>query len=139
MAEYKKQAQTAPKQSTQNTQNTQKPPAPVVRAKIDRLVTDEESKVKAYASVTIGGMFAVHGVRVYQTENGGNYVSMPFNQYKDAEGKTQFSEICHPVTADLRHQLTQTVMTAYDQALQQAQQQGVKETQDNAPKIKPEM
>ena len=135
MAEYKKPAQTAPKQSTQNTQNTQKPPAPVVRAKIDRLVTDEESKVKAYASVTIGGMFAVHGVRVYQTENGGNYVSMPFNQYKDAEGKTQFSEICHPVTADLRHQLTQTVMTAYDQA----QQQGVKETQDNAPKIKPEM
>ena len=115
MAEYKKPAQTAPKQSTQNTQNTQKPPAPVVRAKIDRLVTDEESKVKAYASVTIGGMFAVHGVRVYQTENGGNYVSMPFNQYKDAEGKT------------------------YDQALQEAQQQGVKETQDNAPKIKPEM
>ena len=61
------------------------------------------------------------------------------DQYKDAEGKTQFSEICHPVTADLRHQLTQSVMTAYDQALQQAQQQGVKETQDNAPKIKPEM
>ena len=101
MAEYKKQAQTAPKQTAQN---TQKPPAPVVRAKIDRLVNDEESKVKAYASVTIGGMFAVHGVRVYQTENGGNYVSMPYNQYKDAEGKTQFSEICHPVTADLRHQ-----------------------------------
>ena len=97
MAEYKKQAQTAPKQNAQ---------APVVRAKIERLITDEESKVKAYASVTIGGMFAVHGVRV---------------------------------TADLRHQLTQTVMTAYDQALQQAQQQGVKETQDNAPKIKPEM
>ena len=72
MAEYKKQAQTAPKQSTQNTQNTQKPQAPVVRAKIERLITDEESKVKAYASVTIGGMFAVHGVRVYQTENGGN-------------------------------------------------------------------
>ena len=75
MAEYKKQAQTAPKQNAQN------PQAPVVRAKIERLITDEESKVKAYASVTIGGMFAVHGVRVYQTENGGNYVSMPFNRY----------------------------------------------------------
>ena len=57
MAEYKKQAQTAPKQNVQNAQ------APVVRAKIERLITDEESKVKAYASVTIGGMFAVHGVR----------------------------------------------------------------------------
>ena len=65
MAEYKKQAQTAPKQNAQNTQSAQ---APVVRAKIERLITDEESKVKAYASVTIGGMFAVHGVRVYQTE-----------------------------------------------------------------------
>ena len=49
MAEYKKQAQTAPKQNVQSAQ------APVVRAKIERLITDEESKVKAYASVTIGG------------------------------------------------------------------------------------
>ena len=141
MAEYKKQAQTAPKQSApkQSAQTAQTAQTPVIRAKIDSLVNDEESKVKAYASVTIGGMFAVHGVRVYRTQQGGNYVSMPYNQYKDAEGNTQFSEICHPVTADLRHQLTQTVMTAYDQALQEAQQQGVKETQDNAPKIKPEM
>ena len=138
MAEYKKQAQTAPKQSAPK-QSSQTAQTPVIRAKIDSLVNDEESKVKAYASVTIGGMFAVHGVRVYRTQQGGNYVSMPYNQYKDAEGNTQFSEICHPVTADLRHQLTQTVMTAYDQALQEAQQQGVKETQDNAPKIKPEM
>ena len=141
MAEYKKQAQTAPKQGApkQSAQTAQTAQTPVIRAKIDSLVNDEESKVKAYASVTIGGMFAVHGVRVYRTQQGGNYVSMPYNQYKDAEGNTQFSEICHPVTADLRHQLTQTVMTAYDQALQEAQQQGVKETQDNAPKIKPEM
>ena len=41
MAEYKKQAQTAPKQNVQSAQ------APVVRAKIERLITDEESKVKA--------------------------------------------------------------------------------------------
>ena len=34
MAEYKKQAQTAPKQNAQNTQSAQ---APVVRAKIERL------------------------------------------------------------------------------------------------------
>ena len=135
MAEYKKQA---PKQAVQKSP-AQKAPAPTVKAKIDRLVNDEESKIKAYASVTIGGVFAVHGVRVYQTENGGNYVSMPFNQYKDNEGKTQFSEICHPVTSDLRHQLTQSVMTAYDQALQQAQQQGVSEAQSAAPKLKPEM
>ena len=56
MAEYKKQAQTAPKQNVQSAQ------APVVRAKIERLITDEESKVKAYASVTIGGMLAVNCV-----------------------------------------------------------------------------
>ncbi len=39
MAEYKKQAQTAPKQNVQSAQ------APVVRAKIERLITDEESKL----------------------------------------------------------------------------------------------
>ena len=75
MAEYKKQAQTAPKQSAPK-QSSQTAQTPVIRAKIDSLVNDEESKVKAYASVTIGGMFAVHGVRVYRTQQGGNYVSM---------------------------------------------------------------
>ena len=35
---------------------------PQVKARIDRLV-DGDSKTKAFASATIGGAFAVHGIR----------------------------------------------------------------------------
>lgn len=35
-----------------------------ISATINRLVDKQDSSVKAYASVTIDGMFAVHGLRV---------------------------------------------------------------------------
>ena len=41
----------------------QEAPAPQVEARIDRMV-DGDYKTKAYASVTIAGAFAVHGLRV---------------------------------------------------------------------------
>lgn len=142
MAEYKKQT---PKQAVQKppAQNAPKQNTPSIRARIDRLVDNEETSVKAHASVTIGGIFAIHDVRVYESETKGTFVSMPFNQYKDSEGKTQYSQICHPITAEARHQVTQAVMKAYQQALEQAQQQGESETHAENPsaevKLKPNM
>ena len=45
----------------------QEGPAPQVEARIDRMV-DGDYKTKAYASVTIAGAFAVHGLRVIETD-----------------------------------------------------------------------
>ena len=47
----------------------QEAPAPQVEARIDRMV-DGDYKTKAYASVTIAGAFAVHGLRVIETDKG---------------------------------------------------------------------
>lgn len=47
-----------------------------ISATINRLVDKQDSSVKAYASVTIDGMFAVHGLRVMETEKG-RFVNMP--------------------------------------------------------------
>lgn len=47
----------------------QEVPAPQVEARIDRMV-DGDYKTKAYASVTIAGAFAVHGLRVIETDKG---------------------------------------------------------------------
>ena len=41
---------------------------PQVEARIDRLM-DGDFKTKAFASATIGGAFAVHGIRVLQLCN----------------------------------------------------------------------
>lgn len=53
----------------------QEAPAPQVEARIDRMV-DGDYKTKAYASVTIAGAFAVHGLRVIETDKG-RFISCP--------------------------------------------------------------
>ena len=55
-------------------------PTPQVEARIDRLV-DGDFKTKAYASATIGGAFAVHGIRVIESDKG-RFISMPQESYK---------------------------------------------------------
>lgn len=54
----------------------QEVPAPQVEARIDRMV-DGDYKTKAYASVTIAGAFAVHGLRVIETDQGALHLHAP--------------------------------------------------------------
>ena len=41
-----------------------------ISARIDRMFDSSNSKVKAVASVTIGGAFAVHGIKVIDSQKG---------------------------------------------------------------------
>ena len=56
---------------------TQSKPKFSVTAKIDRMVDREDAKVKAYASINIGGEFVVKGIAVASGQNG-MFVIMPF-------------------------------------------------------------
>ena len=56
-----------------------------IHASINRMVNKEDSAIKAYASVTMDGMFAVHGLRVIETEKG-RFVNMPSTSYTDKDG-----------------------------------------------------
>lgn len=51
-----------------------------IHASINRMVNKEDSAIKAYASVTMDGMFAVHGLRVIETEKG-RFVNMPLPRH----------------------------------------------------------
>ena len=77
----------------------QEAPAPQVEARIDRMV-DGDYKTKAYASVTIAGAFAVHGLRVIETDKG-RFISMPQESYKK-NGETVYNDTFHAVTAEAR-------------------------------------
>ncbi len=90
-------------------------PAPSITARIDRLVDYEGSNVRAVASVNVAGVFAVHGLKVIDSEKG-LFVSMPQSRY-EKEGKTQYSDICHPITAKARAELSDSVLAAYGQKL----------------------
>ena len=97
----------------------QKRSNPYVTARIDRLVDYENSKVKAIASVNIGGAFAIHGLRVIDSQKG-LFVQMPQNSFQK-DGKTEYSDIFHPVTAEARNELFGKVLEAYEQKLDEVE------------------
>ena len=99
---------------------TQETAAPQVEARIDRLV-DGDFKTRAYASATIGGAFAVHGIRIIESDKG-RFISMPQNSYKK-NGETKYSDTFHAITAEARNALVKAVNDTYEQKLQEQQEQ----------------
>lgn len=116
----------------------QKKALPNITARIDRLVEQNDSSVKAYASVNIGGAFAVHGIKVIDSVKG-IFVSMPSNNYKK-DGKVEYSDICHPITAEARNELIEKVTEAYEIKLGEEQDMNnISEDEAQTADIQPSM
>lgn len=113
MATKKTQQKTAPK--------NEKKSVPFIIARIDRLVEIEGSKTRAIASANINGAFAIHGIKIMDSDKG-LFVSMPQSKY-EKDGKTHYSEIFHPITAESRTTLNDAVLNAYEQKLCEEQAQ----------------
>ena len=125
----------AKKNITNQNQSKQKTTQqPLVRARIDRLVNLEDSKIKAYASVTIGNTFAVHGLRVTDSANG-LFVAMPQSSYMK-DGVRQYEDLFHALSADARNELNNAVLQAYEQKIHmeediaEGQEDGEDESED---------
>ncbi len=73
----------------------------------------DSGPVKAIASVSIGGDFAVHGVKVLAGANGDTAV-MPSTKHKD-----RYQDTFHPINREAREQITSVVLDAYVQYLSQ--------------------
>ena len=89
-----------------------------ISATINRLVDKPDSNIKAFASVSFDGFYAVHGIKVCEGEKG-RFVSMPSTQYTDRDGNKQYQDIFHPISKGARNALNQAVLNAYDIKLQQ--------------------
>ena len=111
----------------ENKNNNQKKKLPYINARIDSLVDLENCNTKAFASVTVGGAIAIHGIRVMNSRKG-LFVAMPASNYVDENGETQFSALAHPISKESRDMLNSKVMEAYHQALDE--QQSEDETED---------
>ena len=74
----------------------------------------EENRLKALVSVTIGGEIAIHDIKVIQGPQR-LFVAMPSR--KDENG--MFRDIIHPSTQQVRTQLEQAVLAAYEEQLSQ--------------------
>ena len=124
-------AQTNRKNNQRNNQNQQKRQQnmPSISARIDKL-TESDGNVRAYASINVAGAVAIHGLRVMDSSKG-LFVSMPSRSYKDQNGKTQYSDIAHAVTKEVREAINKQVLDAYNQALEESQNDGFTDLDDD--------
>ena len=98
-----------------------------VNAKITKIIDKPDSSIKAFASVTLDGYFAVHGIKVCDSEKG-LFVSMPSTSYT-SNGETKYRDTFHPITKGAREALNQEVLDKYEAAISQSQDEGI-EIQD---------
>lgn len=69
-----------------------------------------------FANITINDCFVVEGFRICSGENG-LYVNMPSQQDKNGNWR----DMCKPITADFRRQLTYAIVEGYGVAIEKLQ------------------
>jgi len=81
-----------------------------------RNVFDNEKAMKAVASVTIDDAIAIHNVKVIKTADKA-FVAMPFETFKDKDGKETRRDIVHPINSEVRKNMESAVIAAYEQKI----------------------
>ena len=107
-------AKAAPKSQEQHT--------PRISVRIDKMLDSAASSTRAFASANIAGAYAIHGIWVVDSQKG-LFVSMPQNSYTTENGETRYSDVFHPITAQARTELYDKVLEAYEQKLEEGQEQ----------------
>ncbi len=77
-----------------------------------RLVTKDDAKLKAVASITIDDCFVVHDIKVISGQDG-LFISMP--RRKTPEG--DYKDIVHPINTETREMIKSVVLDAYNKTL----------------------
>ena len=80
-----------------------------------RIVNNNNDKLKAVASITIDDELVVHDIKIINGDKG-YFLSMPSR--KTAEG--EFKDIVHPIKTEVREQLKEQILKAYEQAVSSA-------------------
>ena len=69
---------------------------------------DTEGKMKAVVSITFDNEFAVHDIKVIESQNG-MFIAMPSRKTPDGE----FRDIAHPINMDARTKIQDAVLDKY--------------------------
>ena len=74
----------------------------------------DHGKLLGFASVNLGGVFAVNNIRIYDSEKG-PFVTMPGKKGQDGK----YHDICCPTTKEMRQALNAAVLGAYEKTVEQ--------------------
>ena len=73
----------------------------------------DHGKLLGFASVNLGGVFAVNNIRIY-TSDKGPFVSMPSTKGRD----DKYHDICCPTTKEMREALHGAILGAYQKEVE---------------------
>ena len=76
-----------------------------------RLITND-SKLKAFASVTFDNEFVVHDIKIISGHYG-NFIAMPNRKVGEAE----YRDVAHPITFKTRYTIKKAVFDKYEEVL----------------------
>ena len=105
--------------SETKTREAAAPPPLSVEAKV--YPSKKDGNLLAYASVTLGGCFAINNIRIMDSQKG-MFLAMPDRQ--DAKG--EYRDVCFPTTAEMRQALTGAVMGEYQRVMELMAERGIK-------------
>lgn len=71
----------------------------------------EEGKMRGIVSVTFDNAFVVHDIKIIEGQNG-LFIAMPSRKVSEGE----FRDIAHPINADMRFELQNEIIKAYEEA-----------------------
>ena len=74
----------------------------------------DHGKLLGFASINLGGVFAVNGIRIYDTEKG-PFIAMPSTKGKD----DKYHDICCPTTTEMREAVNTAILDAYQKEVEQ--------------------
>ncbi len=80
----------------------------VTEVRIKLVRTESDNKLRGYADVTFEGIFVVHGMKILQGKDG-LFIAMPSKRTNGGE----FKDIAHPITTELRSELTEAILKEY--------------------------
>ena len=78
-----------------------------------RIAKNTSGKLKAVASITIDGCFAVHDIKIISGDNG-PFIAMPSRKTPEGE----FKDIAHPINPEARALISDLVLKAYQEQLE---------------------
>lgn len=82
-------------------------------------VFEDKGAMKAIASITLDELFAVHGIKVIESEKG-RFAAMPNEIFKDKDGNDVRRDVFHPISSSARKLMEEAVLTAYETTMKKS-------------------
>lgn len=78
-----------------------------------KLIVQENTKLRAVASVVLNGSFVVHDIKIIEAADGKCFIVMPSRKTPDGV----FRDIAHPLNTQVREYMRDKIIEAYEIAL----------------------